>query len=54
MSVFGLESNLTLHLPSISPPVEFELPEVLRLWDSLFSDEERFSFLNYVCVAMQV
>lgn len=31
---------------------EFELPEVLRLWDSLFADERRFQFLNYVCVAM--
>jgi len=31
---------------------EFELPDVLRLWDSLFSDTKRFEFLIYVCCAM--
>jgi len=31
---------------------EFELPDVLRLWDSLFSDEDRFEYLLYVCLAM--
>jgi len=31
---------------------EFELPDVLRLWDSLFSDEARFQYLLYVCLAM--
>lgn len=31
---------------------EFELPDVLRLWDSLFSDTNRFEFLLYVCCAM--
>jgi len=33
---------------------EFELPDVLRLWDSLFSDEDRFHHLLYICVAMLV
>lgn len=25
---------------------------VIRLWDTLFSDPQRFEFLNYVCVAV--
>jgi len=33
---------------------EFDLPDVMRLWDSLFADEERFQFLHYYCVAMIV
>jgi len=33
---------------------EFELPDVLRLWDSLFADEKRFQLLLYVCTAMLV
>jgi hypothetical protein len=33
---------------------EFELPDVLRLWDSLFADENRFEFLHYFCCAMLV
>lgn len=31
---------------------EFPLPEVVRLWDSIFSDENRFDFLVRVCCAM--
>ena len=31
---------------------EFEIPDVLRLWDSLFADEHRFEFLLYFCCAM--
>ncbi|XP_018323031.1 TBC1 domain family member 13 isoform X2 [Agrilus planipennis] len=31
---------------------EFPLPDVLRIWDSLFSDENRFDFLIYICCAM--
>ncbi|XP_044760024.1 TBC1 domain family member 13 [Coccinella septempunctata] len=31
---------------------EFPLPDVLRIWDSLFSDENRFDFLINVCCAM--
>lgn len=31
---------------------EFPLPDVLRIWDSLFSDEHRFDFLIYICCAM--
>lgn len=31
---------------------EYELENVIRLWDTLLADQERFLFLNYVCVAM--
>eukprot|EP00794_Sanderia_malayensis_P015915 gene15915-17515_t len=31
---------------------EFNLPDVIRLWDSLFSDSNRFDFLIHVCCAM--
>jgi len=31
---------------------ELDLPDVLRLWDSLLADERRFDFLLYFCVAM--
>ncbi|XP_028131602.1 TBC1 domain family member 13 [Diabrotica virgifera virgifera] len=33
---------------------EFPLPDVLRIWDSLFSDKKRFNFLIFVCCAMIV
>ncbi|KAK3587193.1 hypothetical protein CHS0354_016889 [Potamilus streckersoni] len=33
---------------------EFPLPDVLRIWDSLFSDEKRFSFLICVACAMLI
>jgi hypothetical protein len=28
------------------------LPDVLRIWDSLFADETRFSFLIHICCSM--
>ncbi|KAK7793805.1 hypothetical protein R5R35_013021 [Gryllus longicercus] len=31
---------------------EFPLPDVLRIWDSLFADERRFAFLIHICCAM--
>ena len=31
---------------------EFSITNVIRLWDTLLSDQERFLFLNFVCVAM--
>jgi len=31
---------------------EFELPDVLRLWDSILSIEDIFEFLNYLCLAI--
>jgi len=31
---------------------EFQLPEVLRIWDTLFADPKRFEFLIYLCCAM--
>ncbi|KAL5483710.1 hypothetical protein EMCRGX_G020117 [Ephydatia muelleri] len=33
---------------------EFLLPEVIRLWDSFFADERRFTFLLHVCCAMMI
>jgi hypothetical protein len=27
------------------------MSNVIRLWDTLFSDPDRFSFLNFICVA---
>lgn len=33
---------------------EFPLPDVVRIWDSIFSDENRFNFLIQVCCAMIV
>ena len=31
---------------------EFDMPSVIRLWDSLFSDPHRYDFLNYICAAI--
>lgn len=31
---------------------EFEMPDILRLWDSLLSVEEKFEFMNMVCIAI--
>ena len=31
---------------------EFDLPDVIRLWDCLFADTNRFEFLLYCCNAM--
>lgn len=34
---------------------EFHLPDVLRIWDSLFADSgENFEFILYICCAMVV
>lgn len=33
---------------------EFPLPDVLRLWDSILADNNRFEYLIYVCCAMIV
>jgi len=33
---------------------EFNLPDVIRLWDSLFADPDRFDFLIQVCCAMLI
>lgn len=33
---------------------EFPLPDVIRLWDSLFGDPKRFEFLIFVCCAMLI
>ena len=31
---------------------DFEMPNCIRLWDTLFADEHRFDFLNYCCVTV--
>lgn len=31
---------------------EFSLPDVERIWDSMFADPQRFEFLLYICCAM--
>lgn len=33
---------------------EFPLPDVVRIWDSVFADANRFEFLVHVCCAMIV
>lgn len=33
---------------------EFPLPDVVRIWDSVFADEHRFDFLVRICCAMIV
>lgn len=33
---------------------EFPLPDVIRIWDTLFADVKRFDFLLHVCCAMLV
>ncbi|KAJ1133789.1 hypothetical protein NDU88_000264 [Pleurodeles waltl] len=33
---------------------EFLLPDVIRIWDSLFADDQRFEFLLLVCCAMLI
>jgi hypothetical protein len=31
---------------------EFDMANVIRLWDTLFADPDRFDYMNYVCVAL--
>ena len=31
---------------------DFDMPNCIRLWDTLFSDPKRYDFLNYVMVAI--
>jgi len=31
---------------------EFSIENVIRIWDTLLSDHDRFHFVNYICVAM--
>lgn len=31
---------------------EFDMANVIRLWDTLLADPDRFDFMNYVCVAL--
>ena len=31
---------------------EFEMPDILRIWDSILADEDKFEFLNMICLAI--
>jgi hypothetical protein len=31
---------------------EFDMANTIRLWDTLFSDDQRFEFLNFICAAV--
>lgn len=33
---------------------EFDMANCIRLWDTLFADEQRFEFLNFICAACVV
>lgn len=33
---------------------DFEMPNCIRLWDTLLADEKRFDFLNYVCASVVI
>ena len=33
---------------------EYPIDQILRLWDSLFADKQRFTFFNYLCTAIIV
>jgi hypothetical protein len=31
---------------------EFEMPDILRIWDSILADDNKFEFLNMICLAI--
>lgn len=31
---------------------EFEINNVIRLWDPVLADHDRFTFVNFICVAI--
>jgi hypothetical protein len=33
---------------------DFEMPNCIRLWDTLFADDARFEFLNFVCATLVI
>jgi TBC1 domain family member 13 len=33
---------------------DFEMPNCIRLWDTLLADEKRFDFLNFVCASVVI
>ena len=49
----GLDSKFyALRWLMLLMAMEFQLPEVLRLWDSFLSDHNRFEFVSYFAMAM--
>ena len=33
---------------------EFDMNNVIKMWDTVLSDHDRFTFVNFICVAMVV
>ena len=33
---------------------EFEINNVIRLWDTVLADHDKFTFVNFICVGMVV
>lgn len=33
---------------------EFSIHNVIKVWDTVFADHDKFTFLNFICVAMVV
>jgi hypothetical protein len=31
---------------------EFEMPDIMRIWDSILSEDDKFEFLNMICLAI--
>lgn len=31
---------------------EFSIHNVIKVWDTVFADHDKFTFLNFICVAM--
>jgi hypothetical protein len=31
---------------------DFSINHVIRIWDTVFADHDKFTFLNFICVAM--
>ena len=49
----GMDSRYyALRWLSVLLAMEFEFPDVLRLWDSFLSDPNKFSFVTFFAIAM--
>lgn len=33
---------------------EFSIHNVIKIWDTLLADHDRFTFLNFICIAMVI
>jgi hypothetical protein len=53
LNKYGVQSYLySLRWLMLLLTQEFELAEILRLWDTLFGNSKKLEYLNYICVAM--